>query len=125
MSDFETLGLKAGIWSGLLKRAEAPARITLMHMGKPCGDARLSPAGEGRWRVDAEIPPASLSDGIQSYALLADDGQGEVPEVGAERLATFLLVAGKPLDMDLRAELDLLRAEMELLKREFRRMATG
>lgn len=34
------------------------------------------------------------------------------------------LVAGAPLDIDLRVEIDLIRAELDLLKREFRRLAT-
>lgn len=123
MSDFETLGLKAGLWSGLLHRDEAPVRVMLVHMGRPVNEGTVRPEKDGVWRIEAALPANSLSDGVQSYALLADDGSDDVPAPGAERLAELSIVAGVPLQMDLRVEIDLIRAELDLLKREFRRLA--
>ncbi|WBU57125.1 hypothetical protein [Paracoccus sediminicola] len=122
MAEFESLGLKAGIWSGLLHRAAPPARVRLFHRGAPVAPAGITAAGESSWRIEAELPVSSLSEGMQSFALVADTGQGEGTGPDAERLAELSLLAGEPLEMDLRAELDLIRAELDLLKREFRRL---
>ena len=45
-------------------------------------------------------------------------------QAGGEVLASFTLVAGVPLEEDLRAEISLLRAELDLLKKAFRRHVT-
>jgi len=42
------------------------------------------------------------------------------PATGA-RLAHFTIITGMPLEADIRAEVDLLRAELDMLKRAFRR----
>ncbi|MBA4492527.1 hypothetical protein [Paracoccus sp. S1E-3] len=125
MSDFESQGLKAGNWTGTLLRPTAPKRVLLTHLGLLVAEARVRPVQPGSWRIEVAIPPECLSDGVQSLTLLADDGEGDQPMPGAERLAALSLVAGAPLDLDLRAEIDLIRAELELLKREFRRIVTG
>ena len=44
-----------------------------------------------------------------------------IPSLWTLELAQFTLVAGQPLDEDIRAELSLLRAELDLLKRAFQR----
>ena len=132
MADFETLHLQAGTWSGLLRRERAPARVMLAHMGAAVGPAAITAQSDGVWRIDAQLPPGLLSDGVQSFALLADDGRDDTGShrgdaemsVSAERLGTLSIVAGRPLDFDLRAEIDLIRGELDLLKREFRRLAT-
>jgi len=59
------------------------------------------------------IPAETLSDGVQTFVLRAPGT--------AEALGRFVIVAGAPLDDDLRAEIDLLRAELDLLKSAFRR----
>ena len=61
--------------------------------------------------VRVPIPPSILNEGLQTVLL----------RVGGDVLARFALVAGQPLDEDLRAEISLLRAELDLLKRAFRR----
>ena len=124
MADFESFGLKAGIWAGVLHRSDAPKRVLLIHLGAPVAEAKIRADKPSLWRIEAALPAHCLSDGVQSFALLADDGEGDQPMPGAERLATLSLVAGAPLDFDLRAEIDLIRAELDLLKREFRRIAT-
>lgn len=127
MSEFESLGLRGGIWQGIVQRATPPGRLLLVHAGRRVAEARVTPEGEGRWRVATAIPAEKLSDGIQSFLLLEDpagtDGPQPAPE--AVQLAHLTLIAGEIADTDLRAELDLLRAELELIKRELRRLGRG
>ncbi|WP_413874911.1 hypothetical protein [Albidovulum sp.] len=67
----------------------------------------------GRWPVSVAIPAGCLSDGVQTF-LVREAGTGAT-------LGHFTIVAGAPLDSDLRAEIDLLRAELDMLKKAFRR----
>ena len=79
---------------------------------------------DGHWRVAAAIPAQKLSDGVQTFLLLEDAGEGaEPPLATARHLASLSLVAGAPLEQDLRAEIDLMRSELDLVKRELRRVA--
>ncbi|MDO5658243.1 MAG: hypothetical protein Q4G36_07975 [Paracoccus sp. (in: a-proteobacteria)] len=121
---FEQTGLQGGIWSGLLSRDEAPARVALIHMGEAVAQASITDHAPGIWRIEAALPAARLSDGVQSFLLVEQSEDGE-PDPGAPVLARLNVIAGKPLDADLRAEIDLLRAELDLVKREFRRLARG
>lgn len=127
MSEFQSLGLRGGIWQGFVQRATPPGRLLLVHAGRRVAEARVTPEGEGRWRVAAAIPAERLSDGIQSFLLLEDPAgsEGSQPAPGAVQLAHLTLIAGEMADTDLRAELDLLRAELDLVKRELRRLARG
>lgn len=125
IGNFASLGLKGGVWEGALHVDEAPARIALTLGGRTVGLAEVEPEGEGLWRIRARIPADTLAEGMQTYMLIADDGEGlEAPRLGARRVGYLPLLAGEGLDGDLRAEIDLLRAELDLLKREFRRLAT-
>jgi hypothetical protein len=72
-----------------------------------------TPLGEGRWSLRLVLPADLLTDGVQTV-VIRDRASGA-------RLDSFAIVCGSPLDDDLRAEIDLLRAELELLKRAFRR----
>ena len=122
-ADFQPLGLSSGTWSGTLSAATPPRRVMLVHLGAVAGLARVSPAGEGAWRVEVDLPPAVLSDGTHTLILMADEAEGEGPPArDARQLASLAVIAGEPLDDDLRAEIDLLRAELDLIKREFRRL---
>ncbi|UFS65334.1 hypothetical protein LO749_01860 [Paracoccus denitrificans] len=124
MNEFESLGLKGGIWQGVLHRDAPPGRLVLVHMGSRLAEARVNPEPEGGWAVDVAIPAERLSDGVQSFLLLEDGGaEGEPPHPGARHLASLTLVAGALLDGDLHAELSLMRSELELLKKELRRLA--
>lgn len=127
MSEFQSLGLRGGIWQGIVQRATPPGRLLLVHAGRRVAEARVTPEGEGRWCVAAAIPAERLSDGIQSFLLLEDPAgaEGSQPAPGAVQLAHLTLIAGEMADTDLRAELDLLRAELDLVKRELRRLARG
>lgn len=121
MADFDDLGLKAGIWSGLVHGGAAPTHVVLVHQGEVVSAARVSPVSDGTWQIDADLPVGRIGDGVTSFLLLSDHDGAD----GGTRLASLSLVAGKPVEQDLLIELDLLRAELELLKREFRRFAAG
>ncbi|MBP6677842.1 MAG: hypothetical protein KA156_02010 [Paracoccus sp.] len=125
MSEFESLGLRGGIWQGVVQRAAPPGRLLLIHAGRRVAEARVTPEGEGRWRVAIAIPAERLSDGVQTFLLLEDpaDSDGAQPAPDAVQLAHLTLIAGEMADTDLRAELDLLRSELDLVKRELRRLA--
>ncbi|RCW84082.1 hypothetical protein [Paracoccus lutimaris] len=126
MREFESLGLKAGIWQGMLMRGTPPGRLILVHLGAPVANARVTPEGEGRWRVAAAIPAERLSDGVQTFLLYEDMAENDAPPApapGAIPLGRLTMVAGALLDDDLRAELDLLRSELDLVKKELRRLA--
>lgn len=51
MSEFEYLGLKSGIWQGVIHRDAQPGRLVLVHMGSRVAEARLA----------AEAPAAGAS----------------------------------------------------------------
>lgn len=121
---FEQIGLKGGIWQGVLNRDTRPGRVILSHLGDTVTEARVTEDGPGRWRIAASIPSDRISDGVQTFILIEDGGTGtEPPGPGAERLSVLTLLAGTVMDEDIQAEIALLKAEVELLKREFRRMA--
>lgn len=125
MSEFESLGLKSGIWQGILRREAAPGRLLLVHLGSPVAEAQASAEpGGGGWRIAVTIPAERLSEGVQSFLLVEEPGDtdgGSRP--GALHLGRLTLVAGGLLDDDLLAEVALMRAELELLKKELRRLA--
>ncbi|WP_112873809.1 hypothetical protein [Paracoccus endophyticus] len=124
--DFTSLGLKSGVWEGVLTDADRPGRVALVLHGRTLVQAQVIPDGEGRFRIAAALPAGSMAEGAQTYLLIADDGEGdEGPRPGATRLGAMPVIAGAALDEDLRAEIELLRAEVDLLKREFRRLATA
>ncbi|MDO5529777.1 MAG: hypothetical protein Q4F71_10280 [Paracoccus sp. (in: a-proteobacteria)] len=126
MSEFETIGLQGGIWSGLLSREVPPAAIHLVHAAEIVGTAQITAEG-GAYRIDAAIPAARLSDGMQTFLLVEQQGEASDARAdsGAPVMARLHILAGRPLDQDMKAEIELLRAELDLLKREFRRLARG
>lgn len=124
MDQFESLGLKSGIWQGVLRREAPPGRLLLVHMGARVGDARATVQDDGSWRIAAAIPPQKLSDGVQTFLLLEDQGEGaEPPQAGAHHLSSLSIAAGELVEEDMRAEMNLMRSELDLLKRELRRLA--
>ena len=117
MAEFENLGLKAGVWSGLLHRAAAPEQVGLVHRGETVAEARVTPVKEGLWRIDVDLPANRLGDGVISFLMLEGRTGGQ--------LASLSVAAGQALEQDLLVEMELMRAELDLLKREFRRFAAG
>lgn len=103
-------GIDAGVWRGRVTGTDGrKPEIEVLHLAEPLTDVRLSPdAGDGAWRLEIPIPASALNEGMQTF-MIRDATTGE-------RLESFALIAGTPLDDDIRAEIDLLRAELELLK---------
>ena len=106
--------IQAGRWEGVLCAPSAPELLVT------CDDAEiaqvsLAPHGEAEntWTVQIAIPAELLSDGVQTF-VISDKATGK-------RLDSFAIVTGQPLEDDIRAEVDLLRAELDMLKRAFRR----
>lgn len=124
MDEFESLGLKNGIWQGLLYRSTAPGRLLLVHGGNPVEAAQASAREEGVWAIAVAIPARNLSEGVQSFLLVEDDGSEDAPlQPGARQLSALSIMAGQAIDQDLLVEIGLLRAELNLLKHEVRRLA--
>lgn len=107
--------IQAGVWEGVLTGAATPPDIVVTHNTQEVEGARLAddPENEGQFRVFVPIPAELLSEGVQTF-LISNKADGE-------RLASFTIVTGQPLDEDFRAEMELLRAELDMLKRAFRR----
>ena len=87
----------------------------MLHLGEVVGSVSAEPVGSDgdNWEVTASIPTEYLTDGVQTF-LLVFQGQTEI-------LDRFSVITGEPLEEDLRAEIELLRAELDMLKRAFRR----
>lgn len=109
--------IHSGVWEGVL-RMPAPDRqpdIEVSHAGQPLRSVDLAEVKDapGQWVLRIAIPPDLLSDGVQSFVV--------VDRPSGARLTGFAIVTGEPLEDDIRAEVDLLRAELDMLKRAFRR----
>lgn len=127
MMQFDSHGLKGGLWRGRLTHPQgAPARITLILNGAVMAEGRMTADGEGASLVEVDLPREVLSEGMQTLLLRADAGEaGAEAHPDAELLARLPLLAGRPLDDDMTAEITALRAELELVKRELRRFAAN
>lgn len=105
--------IRAGVWEGMLTGSGNPDLSVTMN-GDPVAGVAVVPVTDapGVHAVRIPIPPAAIAEGVTTFLIL--DGAGQ-------RLGHFTLAAGLPLDEDIRAEVDLLRAELDMLKRAFRR----
>lgn len=108
----------AGIWEGVINRQGSSfvePEIEVLHNNIPIPSLSLTldAANTGTWQLRIAIPPESLTDGTQVF-LITDKTTGE-------KLDSFTVITGEPLEDDIRAEVELLRAELDLLKRAFRR----
>ena len=114
--------LAEGVWEGLLDiRGDTPPRLGLRHRDELVADAETTEtiagkSGFKRWLVRVRLPAERLSDGVQTF-VIEDTATGDA-------LAHETVVAGDPLNDDLRAEVAILRAELDMLKRAFRRHCT-
>ncbi len=117
--DTETLvrvRLYGGRYDAILTCADKTAAgIEAVHEGQVIATATLSPDvnRKGSWRVALAVPAEVIGEGVQVIALRSS-ASGKV-------LDRIILMAGTPLDEDLRAEIAVLRDEVEMLKRAFRR----
>lgn len=103
-----------GWWEGVLSGARlAESLVEAWHQDRQIAGVEIEPlAGKSeQFAVRVPIPPQVLNEGVQTVVLRIKD----------RTLASFSLIAGQPLDEDLRAEITLLRAELDLLKAAFRR----
>lgn len=103
-----------GWWEGALSGAKvADTLVEAWHQDRQIDGVEVEKlAGKaGDFAVRVPILPQILNEGVQTVLL----------RVAGETLASFTLVAGLPLEEDLRAEIGLLRAELDLLKSAFRR----
>lgn len=108
----------AGVWEGIVTAIDEAAgrpQILATHLEKPLDGVALTEdsATDGQWILRIPVPAKILADGVQS--ILIQDARSR------ERLGSFTIVTGEPLEDDIRAEVDLLRAELDMLKRAFRR----
>jgi hypothetical protein len=108
----ETGRISGGVWEAVVTAAEAP-EIEALHGGRLVEGVEVQPvpAQPGRFALRVPIPAWVLNDGLQTILV----------QSGGQTVATVTLVAGQPLDGDIRVELSLLRAELDLLKRAFQR----
>jgi len=107
-----------GVYEGVYasqNNETSPPSIILTYLGETLGDITAEPLDEleGTWQLRCNIPPEAISDGIQTFLLCNKDDDTV--------LDSFSIVAGEPLDDDLRNEINLLREELDMLKRAFRR----
>jgi hypothetical protein len=107
-----------GVWTGeLTVRADGnyQPELEVTHLDEPVPGVEVAQVAGRRdaWSLRIPIPAAALSEGIQT--ILIRDGR-----TGA-RLGSFAVLTGAPVEDDIRAEVDLLRAELDMLKRAFRR----
>lgn len=110
---------RAGIWHGRMVREdggdEPTPSLSAWHLETQLEgpDVRPSSGDAGLWDVELRVPSDILADGVQTI-LIRDDASGET-------VADVTLITGAPIDQDIRAEMELLRAELDMLKRAFRR----
>ena len=104
--------LAHGLWEGTLAAAEA-LPLVAWHRDRELAGVTVTPVpGQpGTFAVQVPLPAELISEGVQTVLV----------SVGDQVLTRITLVAGVPLEEDLRAEISLLRAELDLLKRAFRR----
>lgn len=109
----ETGRIAGGVWEAVLTGAVSTPVIEALHAGRGIDgiEVQPDPGKAGRFVVRVPIPAWVLNEGVQTIVVRSD----------GETLAQFTLIAGQPLDEDIRAELSLLRAELDLLKRAFQR----
>ncbi len=109
--------IQAGIWEGVISADQAglgEPEIAVTHLDKPVKSIAISKeSGNEHWTLRIAIPPELLADGVQVF-VISDNVTGE-------KLDSFTIVTGEPLEEDIRAEVELLRAELDMLKRAFRR----
>jgi hypothetical protein len=104
-----------GRWVGLVAAGpEAPA-LEVLHLEQRLDELAVTAEGQGpgHWQASVAIPSALLSDGVQTF-VVRDAATGT-------RIGAFSIVTGVPVEDDIRAEIELLRAEVDLLKKAFRR----
>ena len=112
----EKARIHAGIWEGILTaRVDAAPELQVMHQAQevPGVEVTALDGTSGQFSVRVPIPAELLGDGIQTFVIQ--------DKLTGQTLDSFVIVTGEPLQADIRAEMDLLRAELDMMKRAFRR----
>lgn len=114
---FDQTRIVSGIWEGVLTGANDVPVLKALHDGRMIDHLEVvALTGQaGSYLVRVPIPSWVMSEGVQTI-LLQSDGQ---------TIAQTTVIAGQPLDRDIRTELSLLRAELDLLKGAFQRHVRG
>ena len=107
--------LTAGRYEGVLACSGTPPVIEAVHLVRVLGGVEVSEmeSHPGHHLVGLDLPTSVLSDGVQTVNLRS--------AADHEVLDRITILAGEPLEHDIRAEIVQLREELELLKRAFRR----
>ncbi len=109
--------IQAGVWEGVLvvSGEQIQPQLDVIHQTQTLEGVEVveDTNAPGRFTVRVPIPRELLYDGVQTF-VMSDRASGD-------RLASFSIVTGQPIEDDIRAEIDLLRAELDMLKRAFRR----
>ncbi len=107
--------LRAGNWQAVVTSPARVPEIDVLHLESPVQGVSLKPVVDvaGDYLLSVPIPLRALNDGVQTFVV---QDRADMTTLGS-----FSVIAGSPLDEDLRAEVELLRAELDLLKRAFRR----
>jgi len=106
--------ISEGWWEGIFDGSNDDATaLKAWHLERELDGVEVlpSPGAAGKRAVRFAIPVSILSEGVQTVLF----------RLGDEVLTHLTLIAGVPLEEDLRAEISLLRAELDVLKRAFRR----
>ena len=102
--------IRAGVWEGIWAGGTQP-EMQVVHLEKDLPGLSVEAQEGGKWHLRLPLPVELLSDGVQTFLV----------QQAGETVGRFSIVTGVPLEEDLRAEIDLLRAELDMLKRAFRR----
>jgi hypothetical protein len=106
--------IRAGIWEGVLSGTDRPS-LEVRHQEAEVAGVTVTAIADrpGEWAVRVPIPAEVLGEGVQTFLIRNRDT--------GETMQHFTVITGVPMEDDLRAEVDLLRAELDMLKRAFRR----
>lgn len=104
-----------GIWQGVISGAgDAKPEIAVTHANANVPGFKLvHNETEKHWVLTVPIPASAIADGIQTVLVMDRSADQKIGEI--------IVIGDDVSDVDLRAEMDLLRAELDMLKRAFRR----
>ncbi|EEB83070.1 hypothetical protein [Roseobacter sp. GAI101] len=104
-----------GTWQGVITGAsDAQPEISVTHANMSVPDFKLvRNETADHWVLTIPVPAAAIADGIQTVLVI--DRQAD------QKIGEFVVIGDEVSSVDLRAEMDLLRAELDMLKRAFRR----
>jgi hypothetical protein len=104
-----------GVWQGIITGSgEAKPEITVTHGNTTVPNFKLvRNEADDHWSLTLPVPASAVADGIQIILVTDRDTDQKIGDV--------VIIGDDITSIDLRAEMELLRAELEMLKRAFRR----